>query len=211
MNQTTVPDTLSAVTEFASTLKPAAREAVLTHSKAFLDARAIYATSELSMGEHLYALRQTLEPLAKWKVYINLLPNMSQASAYRYIWRWENARKVLPPATLKVAAREGFKLISFRKGEEFAPGYGEAFKRVTRRMGKPPSNDEGKAKVFLTEVLKEKKKAKRGNGKKVTEAALAKRVVHAFKLALAQLPPTRHQPFVQKVMSEVEIVQARAA
>lgn len=203
-----MPDTQSKVNEFAAALDEAARKTVTVHTEAFLANRATYAQSELAMGEHLKALRDVLEPLGKWKAYLSLLPNLSQASAYRYIWRWENATRVLPPATLKVAAAEGFKLISFQKGKEFAPGYDKAFQRVVKRIGKPPAEDEAKARVFLDTVLEETKRVRKRPKKAVDENALRERVLKVFRSALARLPQARHFSFVQSVVAEIAVKAA---
>jgi hypothetical protein len=144
--------------QFIETLEAPIAAVVKEQSISFIEARGHVALSMLEMGRRLIHLRSILEPLKKWKEYINLWPNFTQATAYRYIWAWENAQRLLPPAMLKVAAVDGYKIIDPRKGKTFAGKYAIAFKRVTKKLGPPPAEDEEKAREFLREVVVEKKK-----------------------------------------------------
>lgn len=131
---------------------------VAERSSAFAEARRTAGMGILAMGEHLNRLREILEPLKKWKEYLGLIPNFTQASAYRYIWGWENANRVLPPAVARVATIEGYKLVETKKNGKLAPPIARAFKRVEKKLGPAPVDDEAKAREFLRAVMEEKRK-----------------------------------------------------
>ncbi len=133
------------------------RHPVIAETRAFFVARSEAQFGYLAMGEHLKALRDVLEPAKKWKEFVGLLPNVSQATAYRMIWAFENVGRVLPPATARAATRLGYRIVDWRKDGAFAPGYGEAVKRVNRELGPAPATDEAAAEQWLRAVLVAKK------------------------------------------------------
>lgn len=147
------------------------RETVLNETKEFYKARAQAGAGYLAMGDHLSKIREVLEPMEKWKAFINLIPNISQATAYRMIWAYENVQRALPGVTRAVAVRDGYKLISWKKGETFAPGYDEAVREVTKTIGPAPEQDEAKAGEWLQAVM-QKKRTIRSTRQKVTSVTI---------------------------------------
>lgn len=187
---------------FAAGLSAHARDAVVSLTKDFVAERQAAGNSYLEMGKTLKKLRELLEPLQKWKEYLRLLPNMTQATAYRMIWAFENAERTLPAATLQAAVAGGYKLISNEKNKGIAAGYAQAFARVRKRMGDPPEKDPVAATKFLDAVVAEKRT--KGPKRVWKEVELKKMVLRALQRALSHLPPERHAGFVQSVFAAVE-------
>lgn len=198
---------------FRAFLEPLSKDLAATvreESKAFLMARAQTANGQLEMGKHLGRLREVLEPEKLWKRYINLFPNFTQASAYRYIWAWENAQRVLPPAVLTVATAGGYKLIDSRKGGRFAGKYGEAWRRAEKKLGPAPAEDTGKARVFLDAVLAEKRKlavqVRRVKMPRWSESRgreLAERVTLTFEHCYRQVPAKSRASWCDEVIAQI--------
>lgn len=177
------------------------RNKVLAETESFLQAQREAALHYLAMGQHLKYVRDVLEPIEKWVVYTNLLPNVSQATAYRMIWAFENS-SVLPEATRNVAVSEGYKLISNQKGQTFAPGYEKAVKQVTKEVGPPPKTDEVEAREWLRAVVQAKKQLSkkvtretRSSSSMVNIEATEKRIMLAVERIATKLDPTHKKEF----------------
>jgi hypothetical protein len=112
---------------------------VKAETQAFLQAREVFGNAGLEMGRHLARVRDLLEPIKRWKLWVRTVPTMSTSTAYRFINTWENAQKTLPPATLKVALLGGHRIISQDKDAGFLGTYEQAAKNVTARLGPPPA------------------------------------------------------------------------
>ncbi len=161
---------------------------VLRETKEFLEARADGARSYLEMGRHLEVVQQILEPTGKFLDYIKSIPHLSQATAYRHIWAWQNAQRVLPPATLEAAATIGVRLISWQKDGDFTPQFKRAITKVEREMGSPPAKDVNKAAAWIQRAMEVKRemapKTRVFNSDNVTI-----RILRAFQRFLERVPP----------------------
>lgn len=133
------------------------RNKVVVETRAFYHARSQAGLGFLAMGRHLTELQATLEPVKKWKAFLRLLPNVSQATAYRMIWAYQNAERLLPKATREVAVREGYRITSWMREGGFAQDYQGAVAEVTKRLGPAPADDEAKAGQWLRAVLTKKR------------------------------------------------------
>lgn len=198
---------LVTVQDLVKELDKSEQETVLAETTEFYRARQNGMMSYLGMGQHLARVRDILEPHELWKKYASSLPNMGQATAYRMIWAWENANRTLPEATVRVAAREGFRLISSVKGDTFTEPYAKAVKKVERQLG-PAPNDEVKAGEWLRAVQTEKRKlSKAGRPKDARKYSLTgrvKRVVALTQRIMVGLPDDRQRLFLDKVIEGVD-------
>lgn len=197
----TVPR-LTEIEQILTDVAVGARNKVLAETKAFYQAKHAAGLSYLAMGQHLSVIRDTLEPLEKWKLYINLLPNITQATAYRMIWASENAERALPKATREVAITDGYKLISSKKDETFAPGYEAAVKQVTKELGPAPERSEDEARKWLTAVMQAKRKlrsARSSASTTVTIETQEARIIGDVERAIAALPEDNRAEFGLRV------------
>ena len=196
---------LASVRELVSELGEADQQLVLAETMEFYRSQQTGALSLLSMGEHAERIRQVLEPVGKWKAWAGSLPNMGIASVYRAIWAWQNAQQ-LPEATRRVAAREGFKLISSAKDGGFSPPYAKAVKVVERELGPAPAT-EPEARTWLQAVQTAKKRfSKVGrprNAQKLSVAHYVKRVMSIVNSFLGRMSEDRQAAFAQQLMSEL--------
>jgi hypothetical protein len=206
-DQLALPATIDS---FMSKVPEKVREKVQEDTRLFLRARQIAGVGYLAMGQYLSEARAILEPLKLWKEYINCFPNFSQPTAYRMIWAYENGQKMLPPATLKVAAAEGYKIVENRKSGGFVGKFGAAFKRVEKRLGPAPKEDEDKAKEFLRAVMEEKKKMTvrifTGNQRTWTisiAAELQRKLTHLVIRQLQRVPVDKRPKFVSELTAEL--------
>lgn len=178
---------------------------VIEETQALLAARGDAGMSSLSMGEHLEKVRRILEPQEKFLDYLKALPRFSQATAYRMIWSWENAQRILSPVTLRVAMVEGYnRIISNEKGGDWATPFKQAAKNVISRIGNPPEDTTENAHAWLAELMKEKrvlsKAQTRGSPpKSVTEVLFVKRFLQTLK----RIPLAEQQEFVQHVIGMI--------
>ena len=185
--------------DLISGLRAPDRESVIEATEAFLSARSSAGMFYLEMGKQLAVCQDALK--GKFLDYLKCLPHLSQATAYRMIWAYENAQKALPEATLKVAMEGGYKLISREKGGQFSEAYAGAVKNVTEKIGAPPADDPEKAKEWLTEVLREKRRlAVKEKPEPPTEDELRDACLRPFARALERLSEEDRPEFASKVL-----------
>lgn len=179
------------------------QELVIEETREFYRARQAGMMSFLDMGQHLAKVRDVLEPKKLWKRYAGSLPNMGIASAYRMIWAWENAQRVLPAATLRVAARDGYRIIEAVKDGGFKPDVERAIKDVTKELGPAPESEK-EAEDWLRAVVKRKRQlSKPVDAQRVGVVGQARRVTGLFKRLLARLPEGKRAAFAQRVIDEL--------
>ena len=143
--------------EFLKDLSVRDAKTVETETREFLNARFEGQRSYLAMGQHLERIQAVLEPAGKFLTFLGYLPNVSQATAYRMIWAWQNAQRVLPDATLQAAMLQGYKLISWQKDGGFTAQYEKAIAKVEREIGPPPAHDLNRAHKWLARVAEVKR------------------------------------------------------
>ena len=197
---------LADVRELVEGLDRQEQELVLSETTEFYRARQAGMLSYLEMGKHLQAVRAVLEPHELWKKYANGLPNMGIATAYRYINAWENAQKALPLGTLRVVARDGYRLIETSKNGGLKPAFAEAVKAVTKEIGPAPDKETEAVNWLQAVVTKKRQMAKTkpvDAHKRFSMARLVRRVVGVVKPILAKLPDDRRAAFVQRVIDEL--------
>lgn len=161
--------------------------------------------STLAIGEHLERVREILEPQEKFITYLKALPNFSQATAYRMIWTWQNAQKVLPAVTLRVAMVGGFnRIISNEKDGGWAKPYQQAVKNLTERLGKPPDDDTTAAHNWLVELMKEKRTVNKTAARAApARSTLEINVVKQFVRTLKRVPMNEQPEFIQHVVGYI--------
>ncbi len=189
------------VRELVKELKQDEVDVVVTETKEFFRERQTGILSYIAMGGHLAKVREVLEPHKMWKDYANSLPSMGIATAYRYIWAWENAQ-ALPPATLRIVARDGVRLLSMEKGKGIAPKFEQAVKAVTKEVGPAPDN-EIEATRWLHAVVEKKRvlaKTKPKDAHRNGMQGQLKRVMLTVKRAMKKVPGDRRGQFLQKVI-----------
>lgn len=112
-----------------------------------------FATSALKIGSTLSRAKALLEPKRCFQAFVNSVPGMSIATAYRYIARFENANKLLPEPVIKQAIAAGLDMVSSNPDNPFG-SYSEAVKKV----GIPTGNvSDTKARQFIEDVVTEKR------------------------------------------------------
>jgi hypothetical protein len=178
---------------------------VKNETRAFLDARDAFGHAGMEMGRHLARIRDLLEPIKRWKLWVRTVPNMSTSTAYRFINTWENAQKTLPPATLKVALLGGHRIISQDKDAGWLGIYKDAAENVTKRLGPPPAVDEGKAKKWVDELIAERRHlVKLGQGAKADQEVelepLEIQILNKFENLLERIPDDRKEAFATRVI-----------
>lgn len=178
----------TALEEIIRDLSVRDQKLVLNETTEFLAARAAGARSYLEMGRHLERVQQVLEPTGKFLAYIQCVPNLSQATAYRNIWAWQNAQRLLPPATREEAMTMGIKLISWEKDGDFTPQFKRAIAKVEREMGLPPDKDHKKAEAWLHRLLEVKRELSPKTRIFHPENASI-RLLRAFQHFLDRIPP----------------------
>lgn len=180
------------MTEFLKELPAHDAKLVEGETMAFLHARFEGQRSYLAMGQHLEKIQGVLEPAGKFLTYLQYLPNVSQATAYRMIWAWQNAQRVLPEATLQAAMLQGYKLISWQKDGGFTSQFARAIAKVEREMGPPPARDLTKAHKWLARVAEVKREmAPKSRVFDLEKAHIA--FIRAFQRFLGRIPrPERH-------------------
>lgn len=184
-------------------LDKAVQAEVRTETHAFLEARERFGHFGMEMGRHLARIRDVLEPIKRWKLWVRTVPSMSVSSAYRFINTWENAQKTLPPATLKVALLGGHRIISQDKDAGFLGTYGQAAKNVEARIGPPPATDEVKAKKWVDELIAERRhliKLQAPQESEIDAEELGDALLKRFQSDLEKLPEEQRQQFAQRVV-----------
>ena len=177
---------------------------VKAETQAFLQARENFGNAGLEMGRHLARVRDLLEPIKRWKLWVRTVPSMSVSTAYRFINTWENAQKTLPPATLKVALLGGHRIISQDKDAGFLETYDDAAKNVTARLGPPPAENEQAAKKWIDELLVERRRLVKLRASDKEGAfeiePLEMQVVSKFESILERIPEERRNEFATRVI-----------
>ncbi len=194
---------LTYVRKIVSGLEQEERETVLHETGEFFRARQQGTLSYLEMGAHLVKVRDVLKPHELWESYANSLPNMGIATAYRMIWAWENGQKLLSPATLRVAARDGYKLVEQVKDGGFKPDVAKAIHAVTKELGPAPEKEVDAGAWLQAVVAKKRKMAKPVNAQRTGVAGYAKKVVALVRKLAGRLAGDRQAAFVQKVIDEL--------
>jgi len=178
---------------------------VKSETQAFLQAREVFGNAGLEMGRHLARIRDLLEPIKRWKLWVRTVPTMSTSTAYRFINTWENAQKTLPPATLKVALLGGHRIISQDKDGGFLGTYEQAAKNVTQRLGPPPADNEQQAKKWIDELLVERRRIVKLAGsdnanQEIELEPLEMQIVNKFENLLERLPEDKRGEFASRVI-----------
>lgn len=186
------------------------RETILSETASFIDARIRGARCYLEMGEHLSAVRRILEPIELFLEYVRIVPGLSQATAYRTIYAYENASRTLPEATLKVAMAGGYKLVSNKKDEAYLPSVAPAIAKVEEELGPAPETDEKKAKEWLDRVVSIRKESitspRRKRSARPDLRMLEKRILDTFEKAYMIVSVTDRKRFSQHVVERIQSV-----
>lgn len=189
---------------------------VREETKAFLEARERFGHYGMEMGRHLAKIRDILEPIKRWKLWVRTVPTMSVSSAYRFINTWENAQKTLPPATLKVALLGGHRIISQDKDAGWLGTYGQAAKNVEARIGPPPAVDEVKAKKWVDELVAERRhllkvESSRAAEEEIEIEPLETQLLNRFENILDKIPEDKREEFALRVIGMLMTVAKNSA
>lgn len=92
-----------------SKLEKSKQQIVRHANQAALEAFHQEKESRLEVGKNLLEIREILKPRNMWIAYLKECFDMSQASGYRYIEEYVEARKQLPKPVLEIVARRAYR------------------------------------------------------------------------------------------------------
>lgn len=127
-------------------------------------------TARLRVGEHLYNIREVLEPKRLFTQFLNCCTTFSKASAYRYIDMYTAARNVLPETVMNRVMLRGMDRINLE---------------AVRQMPPPRTTNVTKIDDYLSKIERHREPA---NVQEATMDDLKKRFYHNFRGLVAQIP-----------------------
>jgi len=134
-----------------------------------------HASSMLTIGKVLCDIRNLLSDRGDaMKGYINMIPGFAQATAYRYMARYEEGTKKLTTPLLNRVLARGIEMIGVKEETPFGR-YTEAVKKVQDNPKLPSikdCKDEKTSEQFINAVVAEYQKAPVGGKQKVTREDL---------------------------------------
>lgn len=140
-------------------------------TKSLMAAMQEHASSMLKIGKVLCDIRGVLENKGDaMKGYVNSIPGFSQATAYRYMARYENGSKILPKPLLDRTLSRGLELVGVTTDAPFGR-YTDAIKKIEKdpkAVHMKDCKDEAKAEQYLNQVIQVFQKMPKGGKETVT-------------------------------------------
>lgn len=152
--------------------------------------------SGLQIGVHFDRLHKILEPKRLWLKYLKSHFNgISQKTVYRYIKRWENAKRNLPKPVLRIAAVRGMDICGDTDDRPLGP-----YTDIVKRMPPPDTESERDINEWLDRIEEKRLKRieeRRAPGSVIVEVGdgeeMAKDCYQLFVRCLGRLQPKSHK------------------
>lgn len=102
-------------------LTPHTQRKVLLESQALTEAMVDLGMSRLRVGEHLWNIREELEPMRVFTKYLGLFKTFRKTAAYEYINHYADVKKKLPDNLVRTALAKGYELRDLQVMDQHPP------------------------------------------------------------------------------------------
>lgn len=167
-----------------------------------------YGASLLKMGKILFDIRKILENRGDaMKGFVNSIPGMSQATAYRRIAMYEMATKNIPQPLVNRVLTTGIEMVGVTEEKPYGK-YTDVIKKMEKNTTSTHIKDcttDEKAKQFLHEVVANYEKMPKGGTRDTTSTDdLYKQATNYVKSIWNRLPDSEKKPvFLQKLFGYI--------
>lgn len=170
---------------------PAEKKQLQSFTAELMKAMQEHASTMLKIGKVLCEVRNFLSDRGDaMKGYVNSIPGFAQATAYRYMARYEMGTKMLPKPLLDRTLARGLEMVGVSEDKPFGR-YTEAVKKLegtSKGLKIKDCTDEKKAEQYLNNVVAEFQKMPKGSREKVTRDSLVEQAAKYVLSCWKRLP-----------------------